>query len=106
MVERDQIVLIEEGSADFAAGGIRRIERQFGQEAFAGRGAGCDLRKLSKIVRPECRIFMPTLHMRRIPSAKEVELGGPAGSIQMQQTNSGNEIRPMLRRSHGRPEGL
>lgn len=58
---KDQIVLIEEWSAGFAAGGIRRIERQFGQEVFAGRRAGRDLRKLREIGRPEACIFMPTL---------------------------------------------
>ncbi len=103
---KDQIVLIEERSAGFAAGGIRRIERQFGQEAFAARRARRDLRKLGEISHPERRIFMSPLHMRRIPSANEVELSGPAGSIQMQHTNSGNEIRPMLRCSRRRPEGL
>jgi len=64
---KNQIVLIEERSAGFAAGGIRRIERQIGQEVFAGRRAGRDLRKVSEIIHPEWRMFMPTLQMRRIP---------------------------------------
>ena len=45
----DQIILVEQRHAGLVAGRVRRVERQFGQEALARRIAGRDLLELQKI---------------------------------------------------------
>ena len=45
----DQIVLVEQRHARLIAGGIRRVERQLGQEALARRIAGGDLLELQQV---------------------------------------------------------
>jgi len=45
----DEIVFVEQGRAGFAAGGVRRIEGELGEEALARAVAGGDLRELGEI---------------------------------------------------------
>ena len=46
---QDQVVLVEQRRAGLVAGRVRRIERQLGQEALAGRVAGGDARELREV---------------------------------------------------------
>jgi len=46
---KDQIVLVEAWHASLVAGGIWRVEREFGQKSFAARVAGRDLPKLYEV---------------------------------------------------------
>ena len=47
----DEVVLVEQGRAGFAAGGVRRIEGELGEEAFARAVAGGDLGEPGRIGR-------------------------------------------------------
>ena len=74
----DQIVLVEQRHAGLVAGGVRRIERQFGQEPLARRIAGGDLLELHEIGAARGRILVDALEMRLVPEPRALDLGRPA----------------------------
>ena len=64
---QDQIVLVEQGNAGLVAGGVGRIERQFGEEAFSGRIGARNLLELDKVGAPDLGILMDSFQMRLVP---------------------------------------
>ena len=75
----DQIVLVEQRHAGLVAGGVRRVERQFGQEALARRIAGRDLLELQQVGLADRGVLVDAFEMRLVPAARPLELGRPAG---------------------------
>ena len=73
----DQIVLVEQRHAGLVAGRIRRIERQFGQEAFAGGIAAGDLFELDQIGAAGLGILVNAVEMRFVPEPRALEIGRP-----------------------------
>ena len=57
-VGEDQVVLVEPGCGGFVAGGVRRIEREVGQEGLARGVAAGDLRELGEIAGADLGVFM------------------------------------------------
>ena len=74
---QDQIVLVEQRHAGLIAGRIRRIEREFGQKAFAGRIARGDLLQLQQISQPHLGILVNALQMRAVPEPGAFNVGRP-----------------------------
>ena len=75
----DQIILVEKRRAGLVAGRVRRVERQFGEEALARRIARGDLFELQQIGSARAGILVDALEMRLVPAARTFEFGGPAG---------------------------
>src|SRR6516225_5791441 len=94
---KNQIVLVEVWHASLVAGGVRRVEREFGQKSFAARGAGRDLRKLYEVALADGGILVDALKMRRVPAADEIEFGGPARRLPVHKAYGANKGRPILR---------
>ena len=82
------------------AGGVRRVEREFGQKSFAARVAGRDLRKLYEVVLADGGILVNALEMRRVPAADEIKFGGPARRLPVHTLYGVNKGGPILRCSH------
>ena len=80
----DQIILVEQRRAGLVAGGVRRIERQFGQEALARRIAGRDLLELQEIGLAHRGVVVDAFEMRLVPAARLRDLRRPAGSRRRQ----------------------
>src|SRR6516162_7296949 len=94
---KDQIVLVETWHASLIAGGIRRVESEFGQKSFAARVAGRDLRKLYEVALADGGILVDALELRRVPAADEIEFGGPARRLPVHKAYGANKGRPILR---------
>src|SRR6516162_9769053 len=94
---KDQIVLVETWHASLIAGGIRRVESEFGQKSFAARVAGRDLRKLYEVALADGGILVDALKMRRVPAADEIEFGGPARRLPVHKLYGVNKGGPILR---------
>src|SRR4029453_19043830 len=93
---KDQIVLVEAWHASLVAGGIRRVEREFGQKSFAARVAGRDLPKLYEVAFADGAIFMDALKMRHVPAADEIEFGGPARRLPVHNVHGVNKRGPVV----------
>ena len=94
----DKVVLVEQRIAGAIAGGVRRIERQLGQEPLAaGIGRG-DLHELQQIGLAQHCIVIDALKMRFVPKADEVKLGRPSRRPAADQANRLDESGPMLGR--------
>ena len=65
---KDQIVLVEAWHASLVAGGIWRVEREFGQKLFAARVAARDLPKLHEVALADGGILVDALKMRLVPA--------------------------------------
>ena len=74
---QDQIVLVEQRNAGLVAGGVGRIERQFGEEALARGIAAGDLFELDQIGAAGLGILVDAVEMRLVPAAARVR-GRPA----------------------------
>ena len=74
---QDQIVLVEQRHAGLVAGRVRRIERQFGQEALARRIAAGDLLELDQVGAAGLGILVDALEMRLVPQPRAFEIGRP-----------------------------
>ena len=73
----DQIVLVEQRHAGLVAGRVRRIERQFGEEALARRIAAGDLLELDQVGAARLGVLVDALEMRLVPQPRALELGRP-----------------------------
>src|SRR5947209_6623237 len=93
---KDQIILVEVWHASLVAGGIGRVEREFGQKSFAARVAGRDLPKLYEVALADGGILVDALKMRRVPAADEIEFGRPARRLPVDQMYSVNKRGPIL----------
>ena len=70
----DQIILVEQRHTGLVAGGIWRIERQFGEETFARRIAAGNLLELQQIGLAGVGILMNALEMRLVPEARPCDI--------------------------------
>ena len=73
----NEIVVVEQRYAGLVAGRIRRIQRQFGQEAFARRISRRDLLELQQVRPPRFGIFVDTVEMRFVPQAGPLQIDRP-----------------------------
>src|SRR5258708_21707563 len=62
---KNQIVFIEEWNASLVAGGIGRVQGEFGQKPFTARVAGRDLPKLYEVIFAAGNILVHALKVRR-----------------------------------------
>ena len=92
----DQIVLVEQRHAGLVAGGVGRVERQFGEEALAARVARRDLHKLREVGLADRGVLVHALEMRLVPAARRIEFGRPAGDVAAQRADGRDEVRPVL----------
>src|SRR5690606_31948072 len=76
---QDQIVLVEQRHAGLAGGGVWRIKREFGEEAFARRIAGSNVLELDEIRAAHLEILVDALEMRLVPCAHLPDLRRPSG---------------------------
>src|SRR5271156_1448603 len=90
----DQIVLVEKRIAGTIAGGVRRIERQLGQEPLAAWISRGDLHKLQKIGLAQQCIVVDALQVRFIPAPSKIEFRRPTRRFAANQTNSLDKSRP------------
>ena len=74
---QDQIVLVEQRHAGLVAGGVRRIERQLGEEALARRIAAGDLLELDQVGAAGLGILVDAVEMRLVPEPRAFEVGRP-----------------------------
>ena len=75
---KDQVILIQHRHAGLIARGIRRVERQLGQEARPRRIACGNLLELQQVGLANGRIFVDAFEMRLIPATCMSDLGWPA----------------------------
>jgi hypothetical protein len=80
---QDQVILVQERHARLIAGGVRRIEREFGEETFPAGIAAGDLFELDQIGPPRFRILMDAIQVRLIPEPYPLEVGRPFGIAQV-----------------------
>jgi hypothetical protein len=74
---QDQVILIQQRHAGLIARGVRWVERQFGEKAFAGGIAAGDLLKLDQIGAPCLGVFMNSIKVRFIPQPRAFEICWP-----------------------------
>src|SRR5438105_15675279 len=62
-----EVVLVEQRNACLVARRVRRIQCEFGQEAFARRISGGDLLELDQVSPPRFGVFMDAVQMWFVP---------------------------------------
>src|SRR5437762_1083237 len=77
MVDRNQVILVEQRHASLVAGRVGRIQRELGQEAFARRISGSDLLELEQVSAPGLGVFMDAVEMWFVPQAGPLQIDGP-----------------------------
>ena len=101
---KDQIILVEQGNAGLGAGGVGRIERQFGQKSLArGIGRG-DLFELDEIDLAGGEILVQAFEMRLVPKPRAGDFRRPAGAAG-DVAQGGDESRPVLAGFRAAPAG-
>jgi hypothetical protein len=94
----DQIVLIQHRHPCLIARGIRRVERQLGQEA-SPRWITCgNFLEPQQVGLANGRIFMKAFEMRLIPATCMADLGGPAGIARTNGLERSHERIPAITR--------
>ena len=74
---QDQVVVVQRRRSRLGAGGVRRIERELGQEALARDVGGSDRRELREVAGARRRVVVEALELRLVPVGDEVELRRP-----------------------------
>jgi hypothetical protein len=69
----DRIIFVQQRHAGLVAGGIWRIQRQFGEKAFAPEIAAGDLLELDQVCAPGLAVFVDAVEMRIVPKARTFE---------------------------------
>src|SRR6185437_1414272 len=103
---KDEIVLVEGGTAGEVAGGVRRIEGELGQEALAGRVLAGEHLQLIEVAQARMEMFVLPLEMRAVPLPREVYLSGPRPLRVGERDEELEELAPVLRRPLRWREGL
>jgi hypothetical protein len=80
----DQVVLVRQRNASLIAGGIGRVERQFGQEALTGWITGRNLFTLDQVGTPRLGLLMDAIEVRLVPEARTFEVGSMSYSIKFE----------------------
>eukprot|EP01136_Pigoraptor_vietnamica_P042676 Opistho-1_new@17125 len=93
----DQEILVEQRHPRLVRGGVGRVERQLGDEAFAARIAGGDLLELVEVLLPDLGILVHCLHQRLVPHAGPEQFGRPAATALAQVFHHFEQRRPGLR---------
>src|ERR1700761_6749124 len=74
---KDQIVFVQQRNAGLIGCRVRRVERQFGQEAFTRRISASYLFELNKIGAPCFGVLMDAVEMRLIPEPGAFQIRWP-----------------------------
>jgi hypothetical protein len=91
---QDEVVLVEQRHTGLVAGGVRRIQRQFGQKPLAGWIAARDLFKLDEVGAPRLGVLVNAFQVRFIPEPRPFEVDG---SFRITQVADGpNEGFPVI----------
>src|SRR5262249_6422168 len=75
---QDEKILVKQRNSCEVARGVRRIERQLGQEALTRRVSAGDLFKLDQIRPTGYGVLMNAIEMRIVPKAHQFQFRGPS----------------------------
>ena len=74
---QDQVVLVQVRHARLVAGGLRRVQRQLGEEALAAGIARGQPHQLIDIELAHLRVVVDAFQLRQVPGFGEFQVGGP-----------------------------
>ena len=74
---QDQIIFIEQWHPGLITRGVRRIECEVGEKAFAGRISARNLFKLDQVCAARLRILVNSIQVRFVPQTGAFEIGRP-----------------------------
>src|SRR3569833_1765160 len=103
---KDEIVFIEQRDAGLIACRLWRIQGQLSKKPFARRVGRRNLRKLRQLGLARSCVFVTIFHMRLLPAASEVMLGGPSCRGQLYFSDRCGELWPVFSRSGRRRERI
>ena len=95
----DQIILVQQRHARLIAGGIRRIEREFGEEPLAGWIARRNLFELDKVSLADRGVLMDAFEVRFVPASRVFDFGRPGRLACAKLLEGVNECVPIFARS-------
>ena len=101
---QDQIVLVEQRHAGLVAGGVGRIERQFGQEPLARGIAAGNLLELDQVGAARLGILVDALQMRLVPAAGRAPARPASRHWRTHAATSVDEAVAIRRRRAAAPE--
>ena len=99
---QNEVVLVGLRSAGLARDGIRRVKGNIGEKGCPAVVAASNARQLAKIVGARHGIRVALLHVRLVPSAHQLDLGGPSGAIGKQPLEHVDKSQPAFRRTQRR----